>query len=122
MPEVYCELTNYIESGLGSSRRPPPNDTACMSDSRSPALNPFDMTGSSDLFSSLVSLDTDDRCALIFPSHPFAPAQEAPFSSCFTLLIGKPSRHLLSQEFVENLGVLGDINMDPVEFQNLFMA
>lgn len=114
MSEVYCELTNYIESGLGSSRRAPPNDTACMSDSRSPALNPFDMTGSSDLFSSLVSLDTDDRCALIFPSHPF--------SSCFTLLIGKPSRHLLSQEFVENLGVLGDINMDPVEFQNLFMA
>lgn len=81
MPEVYCELTHYIESGLGGSRPAPVNDTACMSDSRSPALNSFDVTGTSDLFSSLVSLDTDDRCALIIPSHPPAPAREAPVLS-----------------------------------------
>lgn len=41
-------------------------------------------------------------------------------STPIRLLTRTISRPGLSQEFVGNLGMLGDITMDPVEFQNLF--
>lgn len=64
--EVNRELTDIR---LTCSRRAPPNNgnSTGDGDSWSSLLTPLPTTSSSDLFSSLVSLDNDDRCGLTVP-------------------------------------------------------
>lgn len=67
IPEVNGELT---ADRLTPSRRAPPNDARYTGDAWPPLMTPLQMAGPSDLFSSLVSLDNDDRCV---PMIPFTP-------------------------------------------------
>lgn len=113
IPKGKCILT---ENRFTCSCRAPPNNAKSTGDSWSPLLAPLQTTSSSDLFSSLVSLDKDDRCELMIPS----PKSLSLIRNC--LLTRMISRPVLSQEFVGNLGILGDMSMDPIEFQNLFTA